>query len=90
MSRYLTDTHALHWHLAEDKRLSIIAQTLFKQADAGEHQILIPGITLIEMIYLVEKGRLESDLVDRLLKLLDIVNGSYKVAPLDKGTAVAL
>lgn len=90
MSRYVADTHALHWHLSDDKRLSTTARRLFQQADAGEHQMLVPGIALIEMVYLVEKERLDASLVNRLLKLLDIVNGSYTVAPLDKGTVIAL
>jgi PIN domain nuclease of toxin-antitoxin system len=90
LSRFITDTHALHWHLSGDRRLSATARRLFQQADVGEHQILIPGIALIEMVYLVEKERLDASLVNRLLKLLDTVNGSYTVAPLDKGTAIAL
>jgi PIN domain nuclease of toxin-antitoxin system len=60
------------------------------EADSGLHQILIPGIALIEMVYLVEKGRLDAAMVDQVFSALDVVGGSYAVAPLDRHTAQAL
>ena len=90
MSRYVTDTHALYWHFTNDPRLSLLAHQIFREADAGMHQILVPGIVLIEMVYLAEKGRLALALVDRVFASFDIVGGSYAVAPLDQHTAQAL
>ncbi len=90
MSQYVTDTHALYWHFTNDPRLSPAARQVFHEADAGMHQILIPGIVLIEMVYLVEKGRLDAILVDQVFASLDIVGGSYAVAPLDQRTARSL
>jgi len=43
MSRYVTDTHALYWHLANDPMLSPAARQVFHETDAGQHQILVPG-----------------------------------------------
>jgi PIN domain nuclease of toxin-antitoxin system len=90
VSRYVTDTHALYWHFTNDTRLSQAARQIFYEADAGLHQILIPGIVLIEMVYLVEKGRLDAAMVDQVFSALDVVGGSYAVAPLDQHTAQAL
>jgi PIN domain nuclease of toxin-antitoxin system len=90
MSRFVTDTHALYWHLTQDPKLSPTAQDIFRDADTGKNQILIPGIILIEMIYLVEKGRIDAFSLDKVLALLDVVDGSYSVAPLDHHTAKAL
>lgn len=90
MSRYVTDTHALYWHFTNDPRLSPAARQAFRETDAGMHQILAPSIVLIEMVYLVEKGRLDLVLVDRVFASLDIVGGSYAVAPLNRHTAQAL
>lgn len=90
MSRYVTDTHALYWHLTSDARLSSTARQVFQESDAGLHQILVPGIVLIEMVYLVEKGRLDAALVDQVLVRLDTIGGSYAVAPLDQNTARAM
>jgi PIN domain nuclease of toxin-antitoxin system len=90
MSRYVTDTHALYWHLTNDPRLSPVARQVFREADAGLHQILVPGIVLIEMVYLVEKGRLDADLVEQAFILLDTIGGSYAVASLNQDTARAM
>ncbi len=90
MSRFVTDTHALYWHLARDSRLSDAAREVFRRTDAGQHQILVVGITLIEMVYLLEKGRLQTDLVERVFSLLATARGSYKVAQLNQDTARAM
>jgi PIN domain nuclease of toxin-antitoxin system len=42
------------------------------------------------MVYLIEKGRLNAALVDQVFSALDVVGGSYAVAPLDQYTAQAL
>jgi len=90
MSRYVTDTHSLYWHLTNDPRLSAVARQVFQEADVALHQILVPSIVLIEMVYLVEKGRLDAALVEQVFALLDTVTSSYAVTPLDQGTARAL
>lgn len=90
MSEYVTDTHALHWHLIQDLRLSAPVRQVFAEADAGLHRIFVPGIVPIEMIYLVEKGRIPAQLVQQVFRLLDVVDGSYAVAPLDHRIAEAL
>lgn len=90
MSRYVSDTHALHWHLVGNKKLSATAQQIFQAADTGAVQIVVPGIVLIEFVYLEEKGRLDSAKVNQLFALLDTPGGSYTVAPLDVPIAQAL
>jgi PIN domain nuclease of toxin-antitoxin system len=83
VSEFVTDTHALYWHLASDPRLSDRGREIFAAADRGMHRIFVPGIALIEMEYLVERGRLAVEAVDRLLGLLATPRGSYAVAGLD-------
>lgn len=90
MSRSVTDTHAIHWHLKGNPKLSAAARAIFEAADAGAHQIVIPGIVLVEFVYLVEKGRLEPERLDQLFALLATPAGSYAVAPLDATVAQAL
>lgn len=90
MSEYVADTHALYWHLTHDRRLSAAARQVFLDADRGLHRIFVTGITLIEMVYLVERGRLAAEPVERLFVLLETAGGSYAVAALDLHTARAL
>ena len=90
MSQYVTDTHALCWHLTEDPKLSAKAKKIFQEADSGIHQILIPSIVVIEMVYLAEKGRIIDSSLRQVLELIDTIDGSYDEAPLNKNTAKAL
>ena len=90
MSEYVTDTHALYWHLTHDPRLSMIARQVFVEADRGLHRVFVPGIALFEMVYLVERGRLSLEHVEFIFHLVDVTDGSYAVAPLDQDTARAL
>jgi len=83
MSQYVTDTHALIWHLTGNSKLSKRAKDIFKKADDGIHQIIIPSIILIEMVYLVEKDRISNSSFIKVLQLLDNVGDSYNEAPLN-------
>ena len=52
MTRYLADTHALYWYLADSPRLSGAASRAFDSGDAGEAEILLPAIVVAELYYL--------------------------------------
>lgn len=90
MSRFVSDTHALLWHVTDDPRLSSEASRALKNADLGIDQVLVPGIVLVETVYLVERGTISIDLVERLLALLANERGGYALAPLDGETARAM
>jgi PIN domain nuclease of toxin-antitoxin system len=90
MSRWVTDTHALLWHLYDDKKLSARAKDIFIKTDADEHQIIIPAIVLIEIIYLAEKGRIAVDAVNHVLALLQSEADNYMIAHVDLGVATTL
>lgn len=87
MNQFVTDTHPLIWHLTGKKNLSPDAQKIFNETDQGLHQILIPGIVLIELVYLTEKGIIPAPLLHRLFNLLDVPDASYATAPLDQSVA---
>lgn len=87
MNQFVTDTHPLIWHLTSDDRLSKPAVKVFDDADNGLVQVLIPGIVLVEMVYLVEKGVLLKSRLEQILTLLDVPGGSYAVASLDQAVA---
>ena len=90
MPQYATDTHALIWHIANDRRLSSPAREIFAAADTGSHQIVIPSIVLVEVVYLAERKRIGQSALDQLLLLLGIPPDNYKVAPLDLGVVGTL
>ncbi|MEL7236708.1 MAG: type II toxin-antitoxin system VapC family toxin, partial [Chloroflexota bacterium] len=55
------DTHAVIWYIYADSRLSAIAKTAIDSAAQAGDQIGVSAITLVEMVYLVEKGRISSE-----------------------------
>jgi PIN domain nuclease of toxin-antitoxin system len=54
----VSDTHTVIWYLANDSRLSAVARVVFENAAQQGDQIAISSVTLVEMVYLVEKGRI--------------------------------
>ena len=52
--------------------------------------ILLPSICLIEITYLIEKGRLHSATLPRVLAELDHPATTLELAPLDLGVVLAL
>jgi predicted nucleic acid-binding protein len=90
MSEYVADTHALVWHLSASGSLSAKAASIFTEADAGLHRIYVPSIVLVELVYLIEKQRLDRSLFRQMVSLLNTEGGSYALAPLDIQVAQAL
>jgi len=58
MSDYVADTHALIWYLENSPRLGSQARAAFDTCDQGEIHIYVPTICLVEIVYLMEKGRI--------------------------------
>ena len=68
MNFHVTDTHALIWHLEESAKLSPSAKSRFDDTDKGMGVILISAITLIEFVYLAEKGRIGTQILGSTLQ----------------------
>jgi PIN domain nuclease of toxin-antitoxin system len=78
--RYVTDTHALVWHITRDPRLSSRAAAVFEQADDARCSVVIPCIVFWELTYLIEKGKLPAEVGLLVRALSDAEN--YVVHPL--------
>jgi PIN domain nuclease of toxin-antitoxin system len=81
------DTHAVIWYLSGSKQLSPTARTVIGSAERNSEDIFISAISLVEIIYLVEKGRLSDLALQRLQDALRDPTGSMAVAPLDAAVA---
>lgn len=66
----VADTHTAIWYLYADLRLSTLAKQFIDNAAAHGQKIAVSSISLAELIYLMEKGRIPpagySDLIDVL------------------------
>ena len=77
MSRhFVTDTHALIWHLYSPSRLGAAARDAFSHADDGEAVVHIPAVVLAEVLMVVQRGRLAGVTIEQLMPHLDAIRGS--------------
>src|ERR1039458_7582136 len=91
MPAVVADTHAIVWYLTNSPRLSPAAAKAFDDASAAGDSILIPSISLVELTYLVEKGRVPAEARKRLVDALAQPGGGpYELAPLDGRVAAAV
>ena len=90
MIRAVADTHAVVWYLYNDPRLSPKARTYFEDAAAAGDQIACSTITLVEIVYLIEKRRIDAATLTRLVAELDAENSVLMEVPLDRHIAQAM
>lgn len=78
----MADTHTVLWYLYADPRLSPTAKAFIDTAAMSGDQVALSSITLIEMVYLIEKGRIAAESFTRLALTLEEPGGLFlEVAP---------
>lgn len=84
---YPADTVAIVRHLRSHSALGPEAGRILREADDGLHHIYISGITLLEVLYLAEAGRIDVPLPE----LVSTVSSSsnYGVVPVDVDVVLA-
>jgi PIN domain nuclease of toxin-antitoxin system len=67
----VADTHAALWHLFDDPRLGRQAKGVFDRAVATQERVGLSTISLVEVVYRVEKRRLHATAYEELRAALD-------------------
>lgn len=88
--RYVVDAHALIWYLYDDKRLSRTAGNLMDEIEISGDQLAISSITLVEVVYLVEKKRIDNNAFTKVVALLQQTNPKLIEIPLDHSVVEAM
>ena len=86
----IADTHAVIWSLFGDSRLSAAARAFISHAAQSGASVGVSGMTLVEIVYLVEKGRIPRDTLERLLRLLSDPEDVLAEIPVDHAIAEAM
>ncbi len=86
MNEFVTDTHALLWHILQSERLSKKAALIFNQADNNDVRIYIPNIVLVEIVYLMEKAKISNKSLEKLINLLDRNPNNYQMTQITVST----
>jgi len=90
MLRAVADIHTVVWYIFADKRLSATARTIIKQSASAGDQIAFSAITLAEIVYLSEKGRIHPATFDRLVAAVEGQDAVLVEVPFDRHVAQAL
>ena len=77
----VADTHTALWYLYKNPRLSVTARTFMDDAARAGHNIAISPISLAEILYLVEKGRLPASAYEDLKAALADPESVIEEAP---------
>ncbi|HNR14115.1 MAG TPA: type II toxin-antitoxin system VapC family toxin [Thermodesulfobacteriota bacterium] len=90
MGAVIADTHAIIWYLLASPELSSQAATALDDAVASGDGIYVASISVIEIVYLVEKGRIPALAFDRLSSSMSAHNSGLLIAPLDLAVATVV
>ncbi|MEG4349773.1 type II toxin-antitoxin system VapC family toxin [Microcoleus sp. LAD1_D3] len=90
MPSVVADTHTLIWYIFELPRLSAAALTALDQAVDEGNFIYFSAITIVEISYLIERGRLAGEVLTRVLNAADDPNVGILLAPLDRNISASI
>ena len=89
MPDLVIDTHIAIWALTEPQMLSVDAKAALVAAEANG-LILVSSMTLIELVYLTEKGKVAADILTLLRDALDDVTTAFRLYDIDRDVADAV
>ena len=90
MSDLLLDTHALVWYLARSTNLTDAARSAIKSSLAAGETLYISAVSLAEVLYLEEKGRLSSGTLANIISEITRSGGGLAVVPIVMDTIEAM
>jgi PIN domain nuclease of toxin-antitoxin system len=77
----VVDTHAAVWYLLGAARLSSTAGQFIDQAAAQGRPVFLSAISMVEMVYLAERGRIARDALQALLSAVQEQRPALRVFP---------
>jgi PIN domain nuclease of toxin-antitoxin system len=86
----VADTHAALWYVFDDRRLSERAKKFMERAARAQKKIAVSAISMVEIVYLIEKKRLPSAAYDDLLAALKDPDHVLMELPVGVGIAEAM
>ena len=78
MDDVVVDTHIAIWYFADATQLSKPAENAIDKAEAGGI-VFVSAITIVELIYLIEKGKIPPDVLDLLRDGLDDSTTAFRL-----------
>lgn len=90
MPSVIADTHALIWYLLDSSRLSAPASEQFERSAKNDATVGVSSISIVEIIYLLEKGRIPLEALTLLTESLTQESGLLEIIPVTYAIALAV
>lgn len=87
MKELLLDTHTLFWHVTDYPKMPKSAVVRIEELDAVGGVKLVCTISLVELIYLAEKGKPPQEDVARIFAVFHRDELGFRLIPLDEHIA---
>ncbi|HEV3039662.1 MAG TPA: type II toxin-antitoxin system VapC family toxin [Candidatus Angelobacter sp.] len=84
------DTHAVIWYFLGSNQLSVAGLEAIRRSVRGGQRLYISAISIVEMIYLIERGRIPREALTRLDVASKNPDSGVIVVPLDAAIAEAV
>ena len=90
MTSLVLDTHSVIWYLNNSSRLSITARQAIRSSIEGGFPVYVSAITIAEVVYLAEKGRIGRQELEDLLIAIHRSDSGLVALPFDLALAEML
>lgn len=77
MSDLAVDTHSTIWYFSNSPEMSALARQTLDGATANGDTIVLSAISIVEIVYLIDKGRIAPQTLTRLMQYLKLPNSSF-------------
>jgi PIN domain nuclease of toxin-antitoxin system len=88
MSAVIADTHILIWYITNPTTLSGDAYSALDKAIKDGHPTYISTISIVEICYLTEKGKISPVVLERIELAINVLNSGIEVIPLNHEIAL--
>lgn len=86
MADIVIDTHVAIWYFADASQLSKAAETAIDHAETNGI-IFVSSITIVELVYLIEKGKIPQDVLNLLRNALDDLTTAFRLIEISREIA---
>jgi PIN domain nuclease of toxin-antitoxin system len=86
----IADTHAIIWYLLDSPRLSAPALAQFEACRTEGVTIGVASISIVEIVYLADKGRIPAKTIPLLEESLERQPSLLEIVPLTQSIALAV
>ncbi len=90
MTSIVADTHALIWYILDPDLLSKLALKALDTASNQGDPIFLSAISIVEICYLVDKGRLTKTVLERVITAIEAENAGIEIISIDLKIGLAV